>query len=862
MATVNVRDYATGKSVRETPEEAVRQDFEHILIDELGYPKTHIDIEFPIQRGSKKKAESADIVVFRNAEHAQGNVYLIVETKAPGGSFNDQGLSYATATTAEFMVLFDGLDRDRSQGARYFWRDLASAPTVFQPIPALPHYGETLEEIGEYKRHQLVPALRLKGLFQKMHNRLYGEGPFKREDLIAQEVIKMLFCKLYDELYSPGETCVFRATVSELRTPEGQRKVGQRVRELFGALKEDPGYGSMFRNEEIQYDDYWISYIVSELQRYALTDDKTDTDAMGDAYEIFVGPQLKGESGQFFTPRPVVRLAVEMLSPSFAQRERVIDPACGSAGFLVYALRCAKLQAHAQHSGQTATWIAKRVREYANGFITGMDTEPLLHRVARSYMAIVGNGKSGIFREDSLLRPEEWDAKTRERVQLGAFDVLLTNPPFGTGIKVEREGTTGQYALAHVLSNGKPTAKLLKGGQDPSILFLERSWQLLRPCDKQGVGGRMAIVLPRQILSGHDSAMMEIRKWILDHMKILAVVDLPSETFQPYTGTITSILLAERAVPAADEDYRIFMGVVEHVGHDRRGHPLYARDETGAVLFDTSNNPIVRDDLPEVLSAYQRHSKVQPLTDYRPSVFSVSLADIKKQARQRLDAWYYDPSKNDIVKHIWGLEGATDGQIEVRPIRDLIANDGDVFYPGRHRRNYVRPGPDAVPFLSSTNILQTRPFDVKWQPKAYRPAQGHLVKKGWILVTRSGSVGRVVYVGDDLAGFSVSDGVAVTEHAIRVIPDPSRVDPGYLFAFLSTHEFGEVLLTQGIYASVVEHISPDHIKDIPIPLPEFGIQRQIGDRVRAAEKKHHSANAEIAIVQKSITSAIDSMSFE
>ena len=159
-----IRDYATGKELNLTSEEIVRQDFEHILIDELEYPKSHIDIEFSIQRGSRRRAEKADIIVFKNDWHDQKNAYIIVETESPGNRLDNQVFSYATATTAEFVVWFDGLDRKKSQGAKYYWRDMATDPAKFVDIPAIPRYGETLEEIGQYKKSQLRPTLSLKGV--------------------------------------------------------------------------------------------------------------------------------------------------------------------------------------------------------------------------------------------------------------------------------------------------------------------------------------------------------------------------------------------------------------------------------------------------------------------------------------------------------------------------------------------------------------------------------------------------------------------------------------------------------------------------------------------------------------------------
>jgi len=855
-----VRDYATGKLVRLTAEEVVRQQFEHILVDELNYPRSHIDVNFPIQRGAKKHSEYMDIAVFKSESFDQKNLYIAVETEPPGRPFDDQIFSYVTATTAEFAIWFDGLDPKRSKGAQYRWRDLAIDPTRFVEVPALPSYGEALDEIGKYKKSQLRPARSLKGVFQKMHNRLYGEGPLKREDAIAQEVIKLLFCKLYDELHSPGETCEFRATVSELKSTMGRQEIARRIRTLFDALTQDPNYADMFGGEQLQYDDYWISYIVSELQGFGLTHEETDTDAVGDAYEIFVGPQLKGESGQFFTPRAVVRMAVDMISPSLVKRETVIDPACGSGGFLIYALRSARSEARGHYKPKSDAWVNDRIREYANNFIHGIDTEPLLYKVAKSYMAIVGNGRSGIFREDALLPPTKWKPEARRRLELNKFDTLITNPPFGTRIKIELADTLRQFALGHALADGQPMPELAGGGQDPAVLFLERSWQFLRPPRPRRPGGRMAIVLPRQILSGHDPSTVEIRKWILRNMKVNAVVDLPPETFQPYTGTITSVLFAERTSAPTTDDYDVFMAVADFVGHDRRGNPMLARNPDGSPCYDANNLALILDDLPTVSAAFDRFRNRDAFTSKKPGIFAVSTTEILAQPRRRLDASYYDPTKNDVVKRIWDMDTGVAGRITVKTIGQLVRAPSDVFYPGRHKRNYCAPGPEAVPFLSGTNILQVRPFDVKWQPRAYKPVQGHLVQKGWILVTRSGSTGRVLYVGDHIAGFSVEAGIAVSEHVVRIIPDPEEVDPGYLFCYLSS-SVGKVLLSQGIYASVVKHITPEHIRAIPVPLPPSGVQKKIGNSVRFAERMRTAANRRIGQLQAFIENAAESGEF-
>ncbi len=175
-----VVDYVTGAELRETPEERFRQLFEHILVDDLGYPKDHIRIEVPIQRGSQRKAESADIVVFNSKQHSQDNIYIIVEIETPGKTYDNQALSYVTATTAPYCAWFSGFE-PLSKGPFFLFRDLKLRPREFVDIPSLPRFGETEETIGKYRKEDLKPAKDLRILFTRIHYKLYGAGPIKEK---------------------------------------------------------------------------------------------------------------------------------------------------------------------------------------------------------------------------------------------------------------------------------------------------------------------------------------------------------------------------------------------------------------------------------------------------------------------------------------------------------------------------------------------------------------------------------------------------------------------------------------------------------------------------------------------------------
>jgi type I restriction enzyme M protein len=534
-------DYATGKEIRATPEEQFRQQFEHILVDDLGYPKDHIAIEFPIQRGSKQNAERADIVVFNTKEHSQKNAYIVVEIKTPKGIFDKQGLSYITATTASYSAWFSGFEKN-STGPFFHYRDLKKDPTQFTEIPSLPRFGETQETIGKYKKEDLKPTKDLKLLFKRIHHKLYGSGPIKREENVAKEIIKILFCKILDEL-SPEETCEFRATPSEIDTTKGKDIIKSRIETLFGELLLDPDFGELFENEAIEYDSEWVTYIVAQLQGIGLLHEETNTDALGDAYEIFLPSTLKGESGQFFTPREVVRFAISIINPSFKDKEIILDTACGSGGFLTVAIEHLKKQINSiyERRGFNKDKLHLILKDHAGKFVHGMDIEPLLYRIAKSYMAIIGDGKSNIYNFDSLIPFDEYPKEFYSKIKPGTVDVITTNPPFGTKIDDVREYVLDQYDLGHKIINGKRTSELLDG-QDPDKLFLERDIQFLKEPSSGNEGGRMVIVLPKQNLSGTELASVELRKWLLNKVRITAIVDLPREAFQPHTGTKTSLV--------------------------------------------------------------------------------------------------------------------------------------------------------------------------------------------------------------------------------------------------------------------------------------------------------------------------------
>jgi type I restriction enzyme M protein len=245
-------------------------------------------------------------------------------------------------------------------------------------------------------------------------------------------------------------------------------------------------------------------------------------------------------------------------------------------------------------------WSKKRVEEekqyVATTYFRGIDKDAFVTKVTKAYMAIIGDGRGGVFCENSLEDVNEWSHKCQDKIDLGKFDVVLTNPPFGSKIPIREEKILKQFSFGHKWKFNKRFSKWeklnelnnkgKKAGVEPQILFIERCLQFLK------IGGKMGIVLPDGIY-GNDN-LGYIREYLKRNTKIIAIIDVPSETFQPNTSTKTTIMIAEKIKEGEKiDDHYIFMAICETCGHDRRGNPV--KDDDVALVsenyFDFVKSP-------------------------------------------------------------------------------------------------------------------------------------------------------------------------------------------------------------------------------------------------------------------------------
>lgn len=526
-----------------------------------------------------KKSYPVDIAVFDDESKHDDKLLMVVECKAPNVKTGRKQLEiYLSMCEARIGVWFNGNTEDGNSHL-YLKKDyVEGGGIVFTEIPSLPRRGQRIEDIGRNFKRDLIISEQLKTVLRDIRNHLAGMlTSITRDEEIARQIINILFCKVYDETEKgPDDLLDFRAGIGE-----SSDVIKQRLLDLFGMVKD--GFPDVFlETETISFDADSLAYVVGELQPYSVTGSKRDV--VGDAFEVFIGPALRGDAGQFFTPRNVVRMMVEVVDPE--PDEDIIDPACGSGGFLIAVLD--HVWGKIESKGKKKKWTSQQIRDeqkrVASRYFRGIDKDSFLAKVTKAYMAILGDGRGGVFCDNSLFPPKRWNALLQTKVKLKSFNVVLTNPPFGTKIQIEGSDILGQYTLGHKSKLDKATKqynwteKILEK-QPPQLLFIERCIQLLKP------GGRLGIVIPESILG--MPTYTDIVQYLRSKVRIVGVVSMPEELFQPHTHAKTAVVFIKN-VPPSDKD-AIFMSVVEWCGHDSRGNPTIRLHADGSkeLLDDT-----------------------------------------------------------------------------------------------------------------------------------------------------------------------------------------------------------------------------------------------------------------------------------
>ena len=527
---------AGGKSA---PEEIVRQLWVYKLIHQYGYRDDEIDLEASIQFGTEVGTKAADIIVY--TDNAKETPKIIVECKKPKRKDGIEQLkSYMNAKGAPVAVWSNGSD------SIILYRPY---PQDYDTLFDIPKRGQEPKDVLEKKKtvDQLKEDFNFKKIIQDLEELVLansGKDEFN-------EIFKLIFAKIWDEKEAvenrKGRTVEF----SKAADPD---ITYSRINGLFKKACEE--WSGIFReNEDIELAKRHLQVCIGPIEGLRLMG--SNLRIMDDAFEYLLPTEAKKKKGQFFTPRHVVEMCVRMLNPT--RREYVMDPSCGSGGFLLHAMNWC-------YPADNSDKRELRKHRYAAKYLWGIDFEARAAKTSRALMLIAGDGHTNIFGPDvSSLDPKTWyesasgqalmqglrqakltavtipdheilkdDDKAWEYFDELKFDVILANPPFAGEMKDRK--MLAHYDLARPALKRAGDDKAPKEERD--VLFIERILKMLRP------GGRAAIVLPQGKFN--NSSLAFIREWILKKARLLAVVGLHPNTFKPHTGTKTSVLFIQK----------------------------------------------------------------------------------------------------------------------------------------------------------------------------------------------------------------------------------------------------------------------------------------------------------------------------
>jgi type I restriction enzyme M protein len=575
------------------PEEKVRQEYICRLVNNYGYSLDQIGQEIQVSNSQRGQGRAmADIVVWRNAKdkNEDNNAFIVVECKAEHITIREddyfQGYNYASWAGADFFVT------SNLKETRIFRVIKGKMPKRLEEIIDIPKatIANNAKKVDELlKQTKVFTRDEFSKLLFKCHNIIRNNDKLSPEAAF-DEISKILFIKIRYErsnseaqIFSKDEFKKARESYNQYKPKDGS----EFYQFLFEQTKYDFKNDDLFdQNDMLKIRENSFEAIVEELQIYNLS--TTSDDVKGIAFEQFLGKTFRGELGQFFTPRTIVNFMTKVLDPE--EGEKICDPCCGSGGFLIKAFEYVRekieLEIHKEKERiktqfytdeyeklsdkekeeidlQVNNLFSKlnaeldinnpksRLRVLSYDCIYGTDANPRMSRTAKMNMIMHGDGHGGVHHNDGLLNVNG--------IFENRFDIILTNPPFGSHVEktlkiteadkykdavriaeyTERYGDDYIKAMGQINNNiNKSILSLYKTGSMSTlteVLFIERCVNLLKP------GGRVGIVLPEGVLN--NTNLQKIREFIESKAKILLIISIPQDVFIASGATVKPSLL-------------------------------------------------------------------------------------------------------------------------------------------------------------------------------------------------------------------------------------------------------------------------------------------------------------------------------
>lgn len=582
------------------PEEFVQATAYLKLIFDYNYSPLNISVNENVQVGSSTK--EADILVY-NEKNTK--ILIVVECKEEQINERqfqvavDQAYSYAHSLASQYIWVTSGIKDEYFEIVELYPVERISITDIPKRAGKVDRY----KYIKGAKEPQAGTQAELRQKFKSAHDALWGGGALAPTTAF-DELDKLIFCKIWDEKWrdnapkTKGEPFAFQIISypedkDDKQNTKAKTELEKRIRELYEhGRKKDP---EVFK-DDIKLDKHKIYTVVQYLQDINLS--KTDLDAKGVAFQSFMGEFFRGDFGQFFTPKPIVEFIVNSIN--IDKDWKVLDTSCGSGGFLLHALKAIRDEANEVYGEDagSASW-KDYWHEFAEKHLFGIEINEQISRVAKMNMIIHDDGHTNIITNDGLKNNKTLEIENRNlKFQDGTFDLIMTNPPFGSTIKADEVNYYKEYELFEknlgiteikdriADDNNK---KKWRTSQSTEVLFLERCYKYLNE-----ENGYLAIVVPDGILT--NSTSQYVRDWLVEKFRILAVVSLPQHTFSHVkAGVKSSVLFLKKHPKSVTQKFEQTLKDVKAIVQKEKGLDKEQRTERMFELYKERISQFIND---------------------------------------------------------------------------------------------------------------------------------------------------------------------------------------------------------------------------------------------------------------------------
>lgn len=834
-------------------ESDVEQFFLISLLKDLGYGDINIftkkSFSLPVQtigKGKNKRDYQPDYALKINnnwvlvieAKHPQEEIKKYVsETQEYSASINR---NYVGHNPIRYCVVSNGIctevypvDENKPLVSLKF-EDFRDENVRFQELrqiisfSSLKSFTVAQRDIFEFRK---VPIDELRATFQSCHNLIRNKqslGPKKA----FYEFTKLLFVKLNEDKKLKIKQSKrdlkkrdFRFSLFYIKNQADQNPINNLFKEYRDKLERQVIRGEKKRifptNEQIGLNPSTIREVIGMLQEMDLY--SIEEDINGKVFETFLESAVRGkELGQFFTPREIVkfmtgladlRIRKDNTSTEYLP-DRVLDPCCGTGGFLIFALshlfdQLEKLPISNRKS------FKKRIKEE---FLYGIDkSEDDIVPITRMNMYLHGDGGSHIYLADaldknlvieqgiSIERSEELD-ELKTIIKTVKFGVILTNPPFSMQYsrdKPEEKRVLEQYSISK-----KKGTEGLKSSLKSNVMFLERNRDFLSD------NGKLVTVIDESVLNTRNNA--DIRSFLRDSFVIRAAISLPMNSFvNQDAGVKTSILYLQKKTEN-DIQPKVFMALVENIGHSNSGKPELAKNQLGRLLED-----------------YFEYEKTGSIPS-ESIAFDVVLSASKDI---RLDCEFYNPKYAQLVRSLSRV--SRDPEYRVESIEEICIKGG--IFLGKNfdeNKNEFKVGRD-VAGCKYVKIEQMMDKYLDWNKclnislNFAEHNKGKLLKAGDVLTpSRGDTIGKIDIVDrDDVCAIAYGN-----IHILRC--DQSRILPEYLVYYLRS-DIGQLQFRHHRTGSWnPPQLIQEDLKRFLVFYPkDMTVQKKIIDEIRREERK-------------------------